>query len=443
MRLVWFVFLSELFLFYLFKPILPGASYIPILFLSLHLIIVLIVISSYERKIASLLLIALAARVSFMFWDIYARGIYILPHSGSDTEGYLASGLTVAKDLSIVFEDIYGGLYSKILGVLFFLGPEDRIMGHYVNVLLGLTAIMIVVKIFEEWEVRSSVQTVSLWIMALFPSGVIFSSILLREALISTLVILSFYFCLRWYRTSHLEDMSVAIGILLIGATLHSGVIGVVVGYVFLIIFYNHKRKELVFSPRSVIPFSLFSLSLVSLMVLPLQNIPFLGKFAFYMERDRGLYDMASGGEGEGAGGSAYLTGLSIDTPLEVLLYAPVKMFYFVSSPLPWGWRGFSDLASFSYDGVIYMGIVLFLIVKFRDHVKANPLLLATFIMIMATVFIFGIGVDNAGTSMRHRFKVFYLVIVLSGLVMNRLDTAKDPVSKAVSSRGHSSALRG
>ncbi|MCA0985134.1 hypothetical protein LCL89_13970 [Halobacillus yeomjeoni] len=426
MTWIWGTFAGGLFFYFLIKPLFFEEPSLAILFITLHSIVMLLILTRYQMTLSLLLIAGFLTRMCFLLWDIYGRHIYELPHSGTDTEGYLASGMQIAGDLSLLTSDIYGGLYSKVLGVLFFLGPEDRIMGHYLNVLIGMTTLLLVLKILKEWNIKSVVQNYCVAGMAFFPSALIFSSILLREALISMLVVLSFYCFMQWYQSLRLFYMGAAVAIVLIGSVLHSGVIGILVGYAFLFIFYNHEEKKLVFSVRSVVPFLVIVMAALSMSVVSMKNIPFLGKFAFYMENSQDLYKIASGNDSTDAGGSAYLTSLNIDTLWEVVLYAPIKMFYFLTSPLPWGWRGFSDAASFSYDGLIYFVLLILVVIKFRDQVMNQPILLGLLVMILTTVFIFGIGVDNAGTSMRHRYKLVYLVAMLAVFVIDQMMKGKE-----------------
>src|SRR5699024_6112121 len=116
-----------------------------------------------------------------------------------------SSSLQVSNDMSLLSEQIYGGLYSKVLGIIYFLGPSDRILGQYINVLLGFTVIILVWKILTELRLDKKVKIISLIIMTLFPSGIIFSSIFLRESLISLFVTLSFYNFVKWYKTNKVK----------------------------------------------------------------------------------------------------------------------------------------------------------------------------------------------------------------------------------------------
>src|SRR5699024_9590631 len=123
------------------------------------------------------------------------------------------------------------------------------------------------------------VKIISLIIMTLFPSGIIFSSIFLRESLISLFVTLSFYNFVKWYKTNKVKRIIFAIIIILIGASLHSGVIGILIGYIFMILFYNHSTERLVFTFKSNIMFIFFTMLIIVMNSYSLESIPFLNKF--------------------------------------------------------------------------------------------------------------------------------------------------------------------
>jgi len=150
---------------------------------------------------------------------------------------------------------------------------------------------------------------------------------------------------------------------------------------------------------------------------ISLDNIPFFNKFTHLVEDTDDFYEIASG---SGRGDAAYLTNLKTENPLELVLHGPIKMLYFLSSPLPWDWRGIIDIISFLYDGIIYLPLILYSVANFKKYVRGNPLSIGVFLMLITTVFIFGIGVNNAGTAMRHRYKIFYLIFILFLMVFNK-----------------------
>src|SRR5690606_10016364 len=62
------------------------------------------------------------------------------------------------------------------------------------------------------------------------------------------------------------------------------------------------------------------------------------------------------------AGNSAYLTGLTLNSPGPLVMYSPINAFYFLTSPLPMNWRSFVDIFSFSFDSMLYLWAIFFYI---------------------------------------------------------------------------------
>ena len=85
-------------------------------------------------------------------------------------------------------------------------------------------------------------------------------------------------------------------------------------------------------------------------------------------------------------------------------------MFYFLFSPVPWEWRGFKDILAFFIDSIWYV-MLCWGIYKSKPNafymVKKGLV-----ISLLAVVFIFGLGVSNAGTAMRHRAKLLSFIVV-------------------------------
>jgi hypothetical protein len=140
----------------------------------------------------------------------------------------------------------------------------------------------------------------------------------------------------------------------------------------------------------------------------------FFGKFA-NIEEVSDIYGVASAR----IGGSQYLTGISINNFWQLILYSPIYMFYFLTSPLPMDWRGFGDILAFSIDGIFYIYFLFYSVYFSRKYRFKNYIFIGTIISILATVFIFGVGVQNAGTAMRHRHKIVPIIIIAYAMVQD------------------------
>ena len=409
MIITWVAFLFQLLLLSLVKSFFIELDVVVVYIIGLTSVFVVIRILRSSRSIQPYLLIGYILRLFSLFWDVYFRHIYVLPHSGGDSEGFFNSAVLIASNPSLLKGAIYGGSYSKMVGIMYSITGPDRLLGQFLNVLFGMSIMFIVLKILTILEIDSKVQKTIVVLVSLFPHSIIFSGIFLRENVITMLVIASAYFLIRWTLMNSPVDAVIAVLLLLIASSFHAGVIGLLAGYTFLYMFYSPKSKAFTFRPRTV---SAFLLMMLASMVVYLQfGHVFLAKFQT-VEDIAGIYGVASSSRG----GSAYLTSLKINSIWQLFVYAPIKMIYFLVVPLPHHWRGFNDVVSFMLDGVVYLYFLLFLI-KQRRVIARTPLAIGLTIALLGTIFVFGIGVSNAGTALRHRHKIYPVFLVLIAVI--------------------------
>ncbi|MEA4830697.1 MAG: hypothetical protein VB121_12045, partial [Enterococcus thailandicus] len=121
----------------------------------IHLIISGIIILNLEIKFNFIILFAFLIRIVFMLWDLYARNIFILPNSEGDTQFYYDWAVRVGEDLTYLTQGIRGGLYSKIIGILFYFTGPMRILAQYINVLFGLMVVIVVNNILSQLKVNT------------------------------------------------------------------------------------------------------------------------------------------------------------------------------------------------------------------------------------------------------------------------------------------------
>lgn len=404
MFLIWTTYIIEIILLSILKPIFSDFSFVAIIATIIHVIFTIIVLLTVIRKKTKILSWAYLLRVFFLFFDIFGRDIFILPSSGSDSEGYYARALEVANNLSIL-GDTEMSIYSQVTGfILSLIGPQ-RIFVQYLNVLLGISAIYVIYLITEELEIDKRIQLYGLGIFSFMPNAIIMSSIFLREAFPTFFVSLSIFYFVKWLKNRKNIDMIFSLVLLGLASVFHSGVIGIIFGLGFAYLFYDNKIQKFVFSKQTVF-YGIILTILTVLSVTVFEEFVF-GKFQGVENMD----DILNKASGIGRGGSVYLSGLQINSIFDFILFSPIKAIYFYISPLPWDWRGFNDIFTFLSDSMIYLiTIVAFLFSK-NETYKRKHFIVLFLLMIIGCGLIFGTGVDNAGTAMRHRQKLLPVFI--------------------------------
>lgn len=392
---------------------------------AIHSIIAMVaLLNTRSRAIAIVLFCAFAARLALLYIDVYVDGID-LPGSGGDTEGYFQSALAIAEDPSLFSGYIYGGVYSKFLGaVTLAVGPYREIL-QYTNVLASISTVLIVDAVCRQIGLTKTAHIASLLLISFLPNYLIVSTTLLRESFIAFLLAASIYSCMLWMQTQGIGYA--LLPILFIGAasSLHSGVIIAALVYIVALIFYDPGAQRF---------------------VLAVRNIPLLfaavGSFAatFAVAPDVFMNQFGDLGDAEHlvetanfrAGGAAYLTGLTVENPLQAALFSPIRAFYFLASPLPWDWRSGLDVVTFFMDSAIYMSVGLLAWRQrafLREHYSFALILLGT---VVASIFIFGLGVSNSGTALRHRIKLLPYIALLFGFCIEAIRNGRQRQPRAM-----------
>lgn len=419
MKAIWIFYLIELLLLTLFKPLIKNPEAVGVVVVLVHIIFTTIILYTAKKNIREPFLIGFLLRAFTLFWDLYARDILQLPNSGADTESYYNNSVTISKNLSML-GNTRGGIYSDINGIMFSLVGPQRIVLQYLNVLLGITTIYFVLKALSLLEIDEKNVRLTAFLIAFYPNAIIFSSIFLREIFSTFFMSASIYAFIKWFKSYKNKYIFISFTFLAVASVFHSGVLGVIVGYIYAFLFYQHESKTFKFSMQTIISFIIllfmfyFSFNVIDDLIFQ--------KFAG-LESARDIFDIATP---RGQGGSAYLNRLQVNSFSTFLLYSPVKSIYLLISPVPWNWRGITDIFTFFFDSLLY-GFIIFNYFKYRKSMQDNKALaLIVFWMILGGIFIFGVGVSNAGTAMRHRHKLMPLFIIMNSLILHDIKINKE-----------------
>jgi hypothetical protein len=409
---IWFGLFGEILILAFIKPFIADFEVVAIIAVSLHIFFTMIVLMNWKNKFNEIFLGAFLARVLFMFWDIFASSIFTLPGSGADSVDFYYTAVNISQNISLLKGDIYGGIYVKIMGFFFYLIGPQQMMGQYINVLLGLSTIFIVYKILMMLRIKDEIINKIIIIAAFLPNSLILTSIFLREAFIIFFVAGSLYFFIKWFISGGYNNIFLSICLLLCASMFHSGVIGLAIGYCFCFLFYNKDKNSYGFTIRSILIFILLISAYLTLFI-KYQDL-FMGKFSKIESAEDviGVMNFRRGG-------SAYLTSINISNPFLAIVFSPLFVFYFLTSPLPMNWRGFQDVLTFATDSIFYLGVILYFVRNKKWFGYRWKIILSLLIVLLGVLFIFGISIANAGTAMRHRQKIISVFLVLLAVMMD------------------------
>lgn len=300
--------------------------------------------------------------------------------------------------------------YTRLLSIIYFFTDDSRWFAQFLNVALGVMILVYLRSILCVLNVKVIIARRILLIATMMPFLNIYSVVLMREAWISFFVTLSLYFFICWCLNlgNGRIQISKCIIATLFAMWMHAGVIGILFGYFLAFITYYREKDKVRITKSSY--YALFFLVLIVLIMLINFDV-LLAKF--YVE-DFGEYaERKSSGEG---GGSDYLTWLDLSSPLKMFIFLPLKMIYFLYSPIIIEWRGLNDIAAFILDSLMYIILSWHIISRKSAHPQFRLIKKYILISIISTTVLFSFGTSNTGTAIRHRAKIFTVFLVLSSI---------------------------
>lgn len=401
---IWVSWIVLLLVLGLLKPFLSDDNWRGDLVVLFHAVGIIVFLGSRKKQfVATVLIVSTLLRVVLMYWDLHMSHIFSLPNSGIDSEMFYYWAVEVSRDPTLIFDEIRGGVFSKLYGVLFWLIGPLRVVAQYTNVLLGISTVLICYTIIDKMSPGDISKSRLFAIISFLPNSLLLSSIFLRESIIAFLIATALLFFIRWFQDGSAFNLVAVIVSVLIASTFHAGAIAVGFGLLIVVTFYRRRIKRFGLGASGII----YGALLVGALFFTLSLYPdlFLGKFSG-IDSDETLFKDTN----YRGGGSQYLTGVTIDSYSDFVIYGPLRAFYFLASPLPWAVRGFVDALTFLVDALFYIGVpAYFLLTRKQLSPEHRVLGHALMVVIVVSSLVFGAGVSNAGTAVRHRYKLIAL----------------------------------
>jgi len=372
-------------------------------------------ISGHYRYLATILYVALGLRLITIFLGI---DLITLPDSIGDTGHFELRAWEISKDgffgvFSNYPRDTASHHVSWILAFFYSLTDRSPIMAQSINLIFGMGSVLLGSRLAHKiWDKQIS-QKVG-WILALYPTLILYSCLFLREAFIWFFLLLAIYGIVCWIKDKSFKSFI----FILIGFSLatffHGGMF--IGGLIFLIIFsfvYFVKiikdLKYLKISISSLI-ILIISATIASYIIINISFIPkfnFLDNFSFEY-----LLKLISN-----RNGSRVLTGAGYPewtvpkTSLELIYKFPIRMIYFLLSPFPWDVK--KTVHFFGLFDSLFYSMLLFLFIKNFKSIWSNQTLKIISIILISYFILFTFAGGNFGTGLRHRTKFIIILIIL------------------------------
>lgn len=356
---------------------------------------------SDDKTLFMILVGGLMLRMAALYYD---RTVAWLPFNTTDAQRFHELSVETANALPDVLLEHFTGFYSQVLGVIYYIFGPYQFWGHFLNISFVMLAAIKLLDIADLMRLTLTNKKIMAFIWMFAPIPFLMSYALLREGSMYYFVVLSIYYFLKWTKDYRVFNIIMAVLSVYIGSKYHEGLIAVAVPYLYAFIFYDRQKNKI----------KMNGLNIACMTTAFILFLVFIGSEAGqeYIQKTNA----------ETGGGSAYLTNLKVETPIEFLFAGPIKAVFLVYSPMPWLVRNPMDIITLLLDSSLWI-YTTYLFVKNYKIIDSRYRLLTLCIILGG--FVYGMGTLNTGTAIRHRNKMMAFTLVLMMAIKNKIEIEK------------------
>lgn len=340
-----------------------------------------------------------------------------LPDSGSDARSYEKNAWDLAQQG--LFETVGAfrlsgsAFISWVIAIPYALFDRSLLMAQSISVLMGVSTVLV------GWRIACELGGIEAgrragWVLALFPSLVLYSALPMREPYITLLLALAVLNAISWFRTRRIRYFFLTVSWFSSAVFFHGGMaVGLVI---YLIVVLIQSGWDLIRGREK----TLKSLVLCCLIVGPGSvylisdfDIPKLGTLAEMFNEERLVETIRIRSEGapDGGVGAEYPSWMIPDDMVGLILQIPVRAAYFLFAPFPWDLQ--KPIHFFGLLDALAYWMALLLAWRVRGDLWSDRVLFPIWLIFFAYVVVFSIGTGNFGSGLRHRSKFVLIPVVL------------------------------
>ena len=353
---------------------------------------------SEDKTLFMILVGGLMLRMAALYYD---RTVAWLPFNTTDAQRFHELSVETANALPDVLLEHFTGFYSQVLGVIYYIFGPYQFWGHFLNISFVMLAATKLLDIADLMKLTLTNKKIMSFIWMFAPIPFLMSYALLREGSMYYFVVLSIYYFLKWTKDYRVFNIIMAVLSVYIGSKYHEGLIAVAVPYLYAFIFYDRQKNKI----------KMNGLNIACISAALILFLAFIGS-----EEGQEYIQKTNA---ETGGGSAYLTNLKVETPIEFLFAGPIKAVFLVYSPMPWLVRNPMDIITLLLDSSLWI-YTTYLFVKNYKIIDSRYKLLMLCIILGG--FVYGMGTLNTGTAIRQRNKLKSFTLVLMMAIKNKVD---------------------
>jgi len=378
------------------------------------------------------LLIALFLRSVCVIFDHYFTP---LPDSLGDASAFEKKAYFYSENYGLniftvsIFQDS-SYFISKFISIFYTLLERSPLLAKMLSVGFGTGSVLLIYNLaFIIWDKKIALKAG--WIAAIFPSFILYSSLILREVYVVFFLTYALIGCMKFIsKENFISLIQATLGFLMAGLFHGPIFLGL---FVFLSIVCLKTIKEnnffIRFKKKNLYYIFLLPLFLIPIISYFLGNyaIPKLGNFKDFSIKNENNKIISTTLEKKIIWKINKATRASNDNPLgasfpkwtipndskEIVFLVPIRMLYFLYSPFPWDIKKTIHIIGL-IDALFYVYIT-YCIIRNKKKLFNNHQTIILIAILFSYVFIYSFGVGNFGTGIRHRIKFIGILIVLAG----------------------------
>lgn len=391
-------------------------------------ILITFVISLKWPSVSKIIFVALIIRVLTILIGHY---LVHLPDTKADALGYEWGAWIISQDGFInVLKNFTGPsstFYSWIMAIPYSLFGRNILLLQSIGLFFGVGSVflgwLLAKKIWDE----NTANKIG-WVLALFPSLILYSVITLKEVYCSFFLLLAMVGAVNWAKTKNFSSAFLAIVGFFLAGFFHGPLFlgGIIFSIIFCFSILINSSKSLLFLRISLKNFIVVFLIFFVLYAFLTNKIylPYLGTF----ETASDISMIIEAVSNRLRGNASYPEWLIIQTPSEFIYKGFFRMLYFLFYPFPWAIKSPIHVIGV-LDSFLYFVFILLIIFNFKT-IWRDPALKIIFSILFFYLFIYGIGVSNFGAGIRHRSKFIIEIVLLAGPLIPRFIFSKEKIIK-------------
>ena len=367
----------------------------------------LLLIRNQQQSI--ILVAAFALRIALSV--VHLAGL-ALPDSQFDARTFELVAWSWARD-GHWFDDFTTGsyLYSWLSSGVYLIFGRVPFLLHVINSYFGTLTIYFVMRSAQLLSPDTRLDKAVGWTLAFYPSAVLYSVLTMREAPIVLAMSISIHLLLSWVSTRRIAFGLGAVSFIIVAQLFHAGMIGATLA---ALLIYLRVSLQSVTIRDNLRPIALLVVIVAAIGVLQFSLRTGVGlEKVWGVIRDFDIDFIATWQSNTARGRGAYLSGVAIDTWLDLIWNIPLRVLFFLGSPFIWMVSQFRDVLGL-LDALAFLYMTLRIT---RDIMKRRLLTidayLSVVLVVAGIVVLFALATSNYGTAFRHRAKVFPWLLLL------------------------------